>query len=109
MFALLAIPSWVVSQQHWATGLAIKLGLTVAVWLLLSGFLAVRTNRDLKSNRRLVTNAYTDVLTGLGNRRALAECVASSSPMPGGSRSSLVAHRPRRLQEGERHLRPPRG
>jgi diguanylate cyclase (GGDEF)-like protein len=75
VFSLLAIPSWVVIQQHWATGLAIKLCLTVAVWLLLSGFLAVRTNRDLKLSRRLVKNAYTDVLTGLGNRRALAERV----------------------------------
>ena len=74
-FALPAGVCWVVSQQHWAPGLAIRLGLSVVIWLLLSGTLSVRTSRDQNSSRRLVTHAYTDVLTGLGNRRAISERV----------------------------------
>jgi diguanylate cyclase (GGDEF)-like protein len=90
VFALLAAPSWVLSQQHWGSGLAIKLGLNVVVWLLLSGTLAVRTNRDLDSSRRLVRHAYSDVLTGLGNRRAISDRVTRLIANPVASGSSLL-------------------
>ena len=72
VFSLLAAPCWAVAQQHWASSFAIKLGVNMTVWLLLSGTLAVRTSRDLNSSRELAVHAYTDVLTALGNRRALA-------------------------------------
>ena len=62
----------------------------MAVWLLLSGTLAVRTTRDLSSSQRLVTHAYTDVLTGLGNRRAIADCVERLISQPGPSEPSLL-------------------
>lgn len=86
-FCLLAGPTWAMSQQHWAPGLGIKLGLTMLVWLLLSGFLAVRTTRDQNNNRQLVSHAYSDVLTGLGNRRALSDRVEHliANPVPSGS------------------------
>jgi diguanylate cyclase (GGDEF)-like protein len=91
-FSLLAGPCWALSQQHWASSFAIKLGLSMTVWLLISGVLAVRTNRDLNSSRQLVTSAYTDVLTALGNRRALAERLQHliANPVPSGSTLLLI-------------------
>jgi diguanylate cyclase (GGDEF)-like protein len=89
-FALVAGPTWVLSQQHWGSGLAIKLGMNMAVWLLLSGTLAVRTKRELNSSRRLVTHAYSDVLTGLGNRRAIADRVERLIDNPVASGSSML-------------------
>ncbi len=64
----------------------------MTVWLLLSGTLAVRTNRDLNSSRELAVHAYTDVLTALGNRRALAERLEHliANPVLSGSTVLLV-------------------
>ncbi|MGA2528543.1 MAG: bifunctional diguanylate cyclase/phosphodiesterase [Acidimicrobiales bacterium] len=89
-FALPAAVCWIVSQQQWAPGLAIRLGLSVVVWLLISGTLSVRTSRDQNSSRRLVTHAYTDVLTGLGNRRAISDRVEQLTSKPVASESAVL-------------------
>jgi diguanylate cyclase (GGDEF)-like protein len=89
-FSLPAGACWIVSQQHWAPGLGIRLGLSIVVWLLLSGALAVRTSRDNNSSKRLVAHAYTDVLTGLGNRRAISDRLELLIEKAASSASSLL-------------------
>jgi len=90
LFALLAGPSWVLAQQFWAAGVAIKLVLILAIWLLLSDVLAIRTERDATRNRRLVAEASTDLLTGLGNRSALSDAVTLLNANPVATGSSLL-------------------
>ena len=65
--------------------------------------------KDKEQQRQL---AVRDGLTGLYNRRAfnelLASAIANEDRRPGGG-LGLVHPRPRPLQEAQRHLRPPRG
>jgi diguanylate cyclase (GGDEF)-like protein len=90
LFALFAGPGWIVVERPWAPEVAIKLVLTLAIWLLASGILAIRTARDSVRSQRLLTRASTDALTGLGNRQALVDRVALLAAGPVLSGSSLL-------------------
>lgn len=92
LFALLAGPSWVVIQQQWEADVAIKLALALVIWVLLSDILAIRTERDAVRSQRLLAHASTDILTGLGNQRALSDRVMllAASPVPSGSSLLVV-------------------
>jgi diguanylate cyclase (GGDEF)-like protein len=71
-FVLLAGPAWVLAQEQWTVGIGIKLVLAVVIWVLLSDVLAVRTTRGRSNAKRLMAQANTDVLTGLGSRLLLS-------------------------------------
>jgi diguanylate cyclase (GGDEF)-like protein len=82
LFALVAGPSWVIIQQKWQGDVAIKLALAVLIWVLISDVLAIRTARDAVRSQRLVARASTDVLTGLGNHRALSDRITRLAARP---------------------------
>jgi diguanylate cyclase (GGDEF)-like protein len=92
LFALLAGPCWVIIQQHWEGDIAIKLCLTLVIWILLSDILAIRAARDVIRGQRLLAHACTDVLTGLGNRRALSDRVTllAARTVPSGASLLLI-------------------
>ena len=86
LFTVVAGPAWVFVERPWSAVVGVKLILVLAVWLLISEVLAARTERARVRTRRLVAQANTDVLTGLGSRLFLSdhiERVASEEATPG--------------------------
>ena len=87
LFALVAAPAWMVVERPWTAVVSVKLLLVLAVWLLISEVLAARTQRARARTKRLIAQANTDVLTGLGSRMYLADHIerAASTMANGGS------------------------
>jgi diguanylate cyclase (GGDEF)-like protein len=86
LFTVLAGPVWVLLERPWSAEVGVKLFLALAVWVLISEVLAARTERARARTRRLVAQANTDVLTGLGSRLFLSdhiERVAGEEAVPG--------------------------
>ena len=86
VFTVVALPVWVLVERPWSAEVGVKLFLVLAVWLLISEVLAARTERHRTRTRRLVAQANTDVLTGLGSRLFLSdhiERVAGEAAVPG--------------------------
>ena len=86
LFTVVAGPAWVFVQRPWSAEVGVKLFLALAVWLLISEVLAARTERARARTRRLVAQANSDVLTGLGSRLFLSdhiERVAGEDATPG--------------------------
>jgi len=89
-FALLAIPGWVVIQHGWSVGVVIRLLLTLAIWLVLSDVLAVRTARGRATTKRLIAQANTDILTGLASRLLLSDRIEHLGTDADAARSCLL-------------------
>jgi diguanylate cyclase (GGDEF)-like protein len=75
-----AIPAWYFCQVGSASVIAVRLPISVAVWLVVGELLAARDGRIRIEMGRLRNAAQTDHLTGLGNRRGLAAGLAALSP-----------------------------
>ena len=87
LFVLVAAPAWLVVQRPWTAVVSVKLLMALAVWLLISEALAARTERARARTKRLIAQANTDVLTGLGSRMYLADHIerAVATRSTGGS------------------------
>ena len=68
---------------------------------------AATPSRLAESEAHFRELAHTDPLTGLANRRGLLRALQRGRPR-GGPPCVLLGHRPRRLQERQRHARPRR-
>jgi diguanylate cyclase (GGDEF)-like protein len=90
VFALVAIPGWVLTQQDLTPGVGIRLLLALVIWLLLSDILAVRAAHGRAHTKRLVAQANTDVLTGLASRLLLSDRIERLGADPNRARSSLL-------------------
>jgi diguanylate cyclase (GGDEF)-like protein len=75
LFVLVAAPAWAALERPWTAEVGVKSVLTVAVWVLISEVLAARTDRILVRTKHLVSIVNTDVLTGLGSRLYLSDCI----------------------------------
>ena len=82
-FAVLVAPAWVLAQQQWSAGVAVRLVLAVFIWLVLSDVLSVRTARGRMTTEHLIAQANTDVLTGLGSRLLLSDRIEKLSARDG--------------------------
>lgn len=83
LFALLAVPAWLLGQETLTAALAIRLCLALAIWLLTGDALAKRAERDRADKKSLVARGNTDLLSGLASRPALMDGVARLLPEPG--------------------------
>jgi diguanylate cyclase (GGDEF)-like protein len=90
LFALVAAPAWLVVQRPWTAVVSVKLLLALAVWLLISEVLAARTDRARARTKRLIAQANTDVLTGLGSRMYLADHIERAVATRATGRSVLL-------------------
>jgi diguanylate cyclase (GGDEF)-like protein len=90
LFVPLTASIWVLAQRPWTTAIGIKLCLTIAIWIVLSDVLAVRAARGRVNTKRLVVQANTDVLTGLGSRLLLSDRIERLAEQPGAARSALL-------------------
>ncbi len=86
-FVLMVAPVWVVVQRPWTAEVGVRLFLTLAIWLLISEVLAARSERARLKTKRLIVQANTDVLTGLGSRLYLSDRIER---MAGSSGSALL-------------------
>jgi diguanylate cyclase (GGDEF)-like protein len=75
-----AAPGYVVAADRWDTDIAIRLGIGMAVWVVLAEVLAALMRRQRQVTELLRDAARTDALTGVGNRRDLDERVAACQP-----------------------------
>jgi diguanylate cyclase (GGDEF)-like protein len=71
----LAAPLWWFCQTTAATLTAVRLPISVAIWVIVSEVLASRAISVRTQLDRLSDDAHTDHLTGLGNRRGLDEAL----------------------------------
>jgi diguanylate cyclase (GGDEF)-like protein len=90
LFVPLAASVWVLAQRPWTATVGIKLCLTIAIWVVLSDVLAVRAARGRANTKRLVVQANTDVLTGLGSRLQLSDRIERLTEQSGTGRSALL-------------------
>jgi diguanylate cyclase (GGDEF)-like protein len=90
LFVPLAASVWVLAQRPWTAAVGIKLCLTVAIWIVLSDVLAVRAARGRANTKRLVVQANTDVLTGLGSRLLLSDRIERLAEQPSAGHSALL-------------------
>jgi diguanylate cyclase (GGDEF)-like protein len=90
LFVPLAASVWVLAQRPWTAAVGIKLCLTVAIWIVLSDVLAVRAARGRANTKRLVVQANTDVLTGLGSRLLLSDRIERLAEQTGPGHSALL-------------------
>lgn len=72
-----AIPAWYLCQSTPFSVTAVRFPITVTTWLVVAELLASRTRRMRVRVGELIDAAHTDHLTGLGNRRLLAETLAT--------------------------------
>jgi hypothetical protein len=94
LFVLVAAPAWLVVERPWTAIVSVKLLMALAVWLLISEVLAARTERARARTKRLIAQANTDVLTGLGSRMYLADHIERAAALRANSGSG-----------GQRHVR----
>lgn len=73
LFVLVASPVWVVVERPWTAEIGVRLFLAIGIWILISEVLAARTERARGRTKRLIAQANTDVLTGLGSRLYLSD------------------------------------
>ena len=73
LFVLLAGPVWVAVERPWTAVLGVRFFLAIGIWILISEVLSVRTERSRIRTKRLIAQANTDVLTGLGSRLYLSD------------------------------------
>jgi diguanylate cyclase (GGDEF)-like protein len=66
-----AVGCWMADQLTWSPVVAIRLTLSVMVWLGVGELLSYRSERATEARLELAAEAHTDSLTGLINRRAL--------------------------------------
>ena len=71
-------------RRPWTAELGVRLFLTLGIWLLISEVLAARTERARVKTKRLIVQANTDVLTGLGSRLHLSDRIERANG-PSGS------------------------
>jgi diguanylate cyclase (GGDEF)-like protein len=90
LFVPLAASVWVLAQWPWTATVGIKLCLTIAIWIVLSDVLAVRAARGRANTKRLVVQANTDVLTGLGSRLLLSDRIERLAEQNGAGHSALL-------------------
>lgn len=75
-----AAVAWTATVADWSSALAIRLLISVAVWVLLSQLLVASTSRQQALSEALRLAAHTDALTGLPNRRDLQAQLATARP-----------------------------
>jgi diguanylate cyclase (GGDEF)-like protein len=75
-----ATPGYVLAADRWDADIAIRLGIGMAVWVVLAEVLAALMHRQRQVTALLRHAARTDALTGVGNRRDLDERVAACQP-----------------------------
>jgi diguanylate cyclase (GGDEF)-like protein len=73
LFVLVTGPVWVAVQRPWTAEVGVRLFLAIVIWVLISEVLAARTERSRVRTKRLIAQANTDVLTGLGSRLYLSD------------------------------------
>ena len=66
-----AIPTWVAGQGGFSPTTDVRLPVTIGIWLIVGELLSARTAQTQAIAGQLRTEAQTDPLTGLANRRAL--------------------------------------
>jgi diguanylate cyclase (GGDEF)-like protein len=67
----IASGAWLADQHAWSPQIAIKLVISILVWLVVGELLSYRSERATEARLALDAEAHTDSLTGLINRRAL--------------------------------------
>ncbi len=90
LFVVVVAPVWVVVQRPWSAVVGVKLFLTLSIWLLVSEVLAGRTERARVRTKRLIVQANTDVLTGLGSRLFLSDRIERMMTGPEATGSALL-------------------
>jgi diguanylate cyclase (GGDEF)-like protein len=90
LFILLVGPAWIVVQRPWTAEVGVRLFLTLGIWALISEVLAVRSERARTRTKRLIIQANTDVLTGLGSRLYLSDRIERSVRGPDAPGSALL-------------------
>jgi predicted signal transduction protein with EAL and GGDEF domain len=90
VFALVAAPCWVFVRWPWTAGVGIRLCLTIVIWLVLSDVLSVRAARAHERTKKLIAQANTDVLTGLGSRLLLSDRIEQLATKPERVGSALL-------------------
>lgn len=75
-----AAVAWTATAAAWSSALAIRLLISIAVWVLLSQLLVASTSRQQTLTEALCLAAHTDALTGLPNRRDLQTQLATARP-----------------------------
>jgi predicted signal transduction protein with EAL and GGDEF domain len=73
LFVLVTSPVWVAVERPWTAEVGVRLFLTIGIWILISEVLSARTERARVRTKRLIAQANTDVLTGLGSRLYLSD------------------------------------
>jgi diguanylate cyclase (GGDEF)-like protein len=91
LFVVAAAPAWAVIQLPWTGEVGVKCVLTLTIWLLISEVLAARTDRMRIRTKRLVALVNTDVLTGLGSRLYLSDCIERVVRRADGPSSTLLS------------------
>jgi diguanylate cyclase (GGDEF)-like protein len=91
IFVLATAPVWAVIELPWSGEVGVKCVLTLTIWLLISEVLAARTDRMRIRTKRLVALVNTDVLTGLGSRLYLSDCIERVVRRADGPSSTLLS------------------
>jgi diguanylate cyclase (GGDEF)-like protein len=74
----IAAASWLADQHAWSATIAIRLVISVLVWLVVGELLSYRSERATEARLALAAEAHTDSLTGLINRRGLDTRLANA-------------------------------
>jgi diguanylate cyclase (GGDEF)-like protein len=74
--AVAAAPAFVASVGGWDAYIQIRLGIAVAIWIILAEVIALLVLRQRQITDLLEQSARVDALTGVGNRRDVDEHVA---------------------------------
>jgi diguanylate cyclase (GGDEF)-like protein len=90
VFVVITGVAWAIIQRPWTAQVGVKLFLALAIWLIMSQVLAVRTERARIRTRRLVRQVNTDVLTGLGSRLFLSDRIERAVAQDDGLGSALL-------------------
>jgi diguanylate cyclase (GGDEF)-like protein len=82
--ALLMVPpaagAYLLGVHSWSSANMVRLPIAIAVWVFVGELLAGRTSSQTSMNAKLRHDAYTDILTGVGNRRAFDARLEKASP-----------------------------
>ncbi len=89
-FALVVGPAWVYCQQGFTSQVGIRLGMALAIWIIIGEVLADRAHKSRAMTAELIAQASTDVLTGLDSRLTMSDRLDRTLAEQAERSSSLV-------------------